>query len=135
MLIIPNPLIAFYRRVSQLKESSLESSVVFEAHQKRDLQNLLGILQHLKFVQMSNFQFRQNELDLVKFFLQKAAKLDALVLTTPKIATEEVTLASMRAYNVMASWKASPNAQIFISQHSNNQCGVFPMHSRTWFSL
>lgn len=118
-----------------MKESSLESSVFFEAHQKQDLEKFFGILQQLKFAQMSNFQFRQNELDLVKFFLQKATKLETLVLTTPKIATQEVTLASMRAYNIVATWKASPDAQIFISQHSNNQCGVSPMHSRTWFSL
>lgn len=107
--------------------------MVFEVHQKYELDTISGFLQQLKFIHMRNFQFKPNELELVRFFLRKAVNLESLVLTTPKGAPREIILASVRAYNTIADWKVSPDAQIFMTQYSSDPICVFPKHGRTWY--
>lgn len=81
---------------------------------------------------MRNFQFQKDELELVKFLLQKAKKLEAMVLTTPKYARREIKAAGKRAYNTLVGWKKSADAQISIFQYSNERCPVVPLHDMLW---
>ncbi|OWM77530.1 hypothetical protein CDL15_Pgr016928 [Punica granatum] len=125
--------IAHCPRLERIKESSLENSVVFKEYQKRELEKFSDVLDNLKFIYIKNFQFQPNELELVKFFLQKAKNLETLVITTPKSPTPKVTAMSIRSYNTLLDWKASPKADISIYHYFNEKCPIDPMHGRIWY--
>lgn len=129
--IPPSPSSLFF--FLQLKESSLEGSIVFEVHQKHELKKFTKEITGLRFVHMKNFMFQRCELELVKFLLRRAVNLELMVLTTPKYARREVSASGHKIYDKLVNCKVSPKAEIYIFQACSEQCPIEPMHERHWW--
>uniref|UniRef100_A0A5B7BFQ6 Uncharacterized protein n=1 Tax=Davidia involucrata TaxID=16924 RepID=A0A5B7BFQ6_DAVIN len=115
-----------------LGEFSFECGYYWELHGKENFEHCNPPFQRLKFIKVKGFKFQKLELEMVKFFLNKAMLLESLALVTSRNNHPNSQNASIYD-RIFLSWRASPNAKIDIYEYLNDRSSIHPKHSKIWY--
>ncbi|GAV58848.1 F-box domain-containing protein/FBD domain-containing protein, partial [Cephalotus follicularis] len=116
-----------------LTNFSFECGRYCEMHQQQLIEQFPLLFSHLKFITIKGFKFHKHELEMVKFFLQKAIHLENLALVAPKYNRSKMSPQDLLIFEkIFRYWRASPRADIVTYEHFNDRSPFNPMHSKSW---
>ncbi|KAM7500843.1 hypothetical protein LguiA_025257 [Lonicera macranthoides] len=95
-----------------LGDSSFENGYYWVYHAKEKFEQCNPSFKRLKIIEVKGFKFRRLEIEMVKFFLEKARSLERLALVSSKNKYPKFFSQDVNIYELFLSWGKSPKPKI-----------------------